>query len=570
MKKKKILSLIMLIALASNVVMSNSIAYANNLVSTSSQLEIKNEDKSIISSPTASVEQMQKWARSKGATETFISLAPKYMKLYSSHGGINPIVAYAQSALETGYGNFGGVIDESYNNPCGMKTKEAGGNTDSDPNAHQKFDSWEDGISAHLDHLALYAGANGYPRVETKDPRHFSFIFGRAKSVLGLSGAWASDKQYGEKVLKMTKEIENIEKGENPTTPVEPKPPTTQPEKPVIPPNNSGNTGNPPSNSGNTAKPPSNSGITEKTGKVTASALNVRSGAGTSYKVIGSLKNGSTVTVVETKNGWHKIKYGSSYGYVSSSYIKINSTISNGSTNNSGNTAKPPSNSGSTQKTGKVTASALNVRSGAGTSYKVIGSLKNGSTVTVVETKNGWYKIKYGSSYGYVSSSYIKINSTSSNGSANNSGNTVRPPSNSGSTQKTGKVTASILNVRSGAGTSHKVIGSLRNGSTVTIVETKNGWHKIKYGSSYGYVSSSYIKINSTSSNGSANNSENIQKTGKVTADVLNVRSGRGTNYSKIGAVRGGSTVTIVETKNGWHKIKYGNGYGYVSAQYVR
>ena len=472
MKKKKILSLIMLIALASNVVMSNSIAYANNLVSTSSQLEIKNEDKSIISSPTASVEQMQKWARAKGATETFISLAPKYMKLYSSHGGINPIVAYAQSALETGYGNFGGVIDESYNNPCGMKTKEGG--NDNDPNAHQKFDSWEDGISAHLDHLALYTGANGYPRAETKDPRHFSFIFGRAKSVLGLSGSWASDKQYGEKVLRMTKEIENIDKQENPTKPVEPKPPTTQPEKPTTPPNNSGST--------------------QKTGKVTASALNVRIGAGTSYKVIGSLKNGSTVTIVETKNGWHKIKYGSSYGYVSSSYIKINSTSSNGSTNNSGNTANPPSNSGSTQKTGKVTASILNVRSGAGTSHKVIGSLRNGATVTIVETKNGWHKIKYGSSYGYVSSSYIKINSTSSNGSTNNSGNTANPPSNSGSTQKTGKVIADVLNVRSGRGTNYSKIGAVRGGSTVTIVETKNGWHKIKYGNGYGYVSAQYVR----------------------------------------------------------------------------
>ena len=562
MKKKKILSLIMLIALASNVVMSNSIAYANNLDSTSSQLEIKNEDKSIISSPTATVEQMQKWARSKEATETFISLAPKYMKLYSSHGGINPIVAYAQSALETGYGKFGGVIDERYKNPCGMKTKGAGGNTDSDPNAHQRFDSWEDGISAHLDHLALYAGANGYPRVETKDPRHFSFIFGKAKSVLGLSGSWASDKQYGEKVLRMTKEIENIDKQENPTTPVEPKPPITKPEKPITPPNNSGNT----------VKPPSNSGSTQKTGKVTASTLNVRSGAGTSYKVIGSLKNGATVTIVETKNGWHKIKYGNSYGYVSSSYIKINSTISNGS----GNTVKPPSNSGNTQKIGKVTASILNVRSGAGTSYKVIGSLKNGATVTIVETKNGWHKIKYGNSYGYVSSSYIKINSTSSSGLTNGSGNTVKPPSNSGNTQKIGKVTASILNVRSGAGTIHKVIGSLKNGSTVTIVETKNGWYKIKYGSSYGYVSSNYIKINFTNSNGSGNtvkppsNSGSTQKTGKVIADVLNVRSGRGTNYSKIGAVRGGSKVIIVETKNGWHKIKYGNGYGYVSAKYVK
>ena len=66
------------------------------------------------------------------------------------------------------------------------------------------------------------------------------------------------------------------------------------------------------------------------------------------------------------------------------------------------------------------------------------------------------------------------------------------------------------------------------------------------------------------------NSGSTTQKIEKVTVDVLNVRSGRGTNYSKIGAVRGGSKVIIVETKNGWHKIKYGNGYGYVSAKYVK
>lgn len=47
------------------------------------------------------------------------------------------------------------------------------------------------------------------------------------------------------------------------------------------------------------------------------------------------------------------------------------------------------------------------------------------------------------------------------------------------------------------------------------------------------------------------NSGSTTQKIEKVTADILNVRLVRGTNYSKIGAVRGGYNVTIVETKNG-------------------
>ena len=40
-----------------------------------------------------------------------------------------------------------------------------------------------------------------------------------------------------------------------------------------------------------------------------------------------------------------------------------------------------------------VTASVLNVRNGPGTGYKVVASLKKGTTVTVVETSNGFGKI---------------------------------------------------------------------------------------------------------------------------------------------------------------------------------
>ena len=56
--------------------------------------------------------------------------------------------------------------------------------------------------------------------------------------------------------------------------------------------------------------------------------------------------------------------------------------------------------------TAQVTASALNVRSGAGTSYKVNKVIKKGTKVIVVSEKNGWARLI--NSAGYVSLDYIK------------------------------------------------------------------------------------------------------------------------------------------------------------------
>ena len=309
-------------------------------------------------------------------------------------------------------------------------------------------------------------------------------------------------------------------------------------------------------NDNNTNKPPVTNPIVTKTGAITASSLNVRSGYGTSYSKIGSLKKGAKVEIVETKNGWHKIKFNSGYGYISGDYVSINSS------NNDNNTNKPPVTNPIVTKTGTITASSLNVRSGYGTSYSKIGSLKKGAKVEIVESKNGWHKIKFNSGYGYISGDYVSINSS------NNDNNTNKPPVTNPIVTKTGTITASSLNVRSGYGTSYSKIGSLKKGAKVEIVESKNGWHKIKFNSGYGYISGDYVSINSSNNNSQTTNPGNV-KTGTVTASSLNVRSGYGTNYSKIGSLKKGAKVEIVESKNGWHKIKYGNRFGYVSAEYI-
>ena len=165
----------------------------------------------IISETIITKEDAKRWARGKNATNTFIELADLYWEYYDKHGYVNPAIAYIQSGIETGFGNFGGVIDETYFNPCGMKNPVGG--EDIDPNAHYKFNNWHEGVKAHLDHLALYAGADSYPRTNnTYDPRHFNYLYGSAKNVSSLSGKWANDSEYGDKIIRNYNEMRALSK----------------------------------------------------------------------------------------------------------------------------------------------------------------------------------------------------------------------------------------------------------------------------------------------------------------------------------------------------------------------
>lgn len=154
----------------------------------------------IVGSARTNWENAQLWAARAKATSEFVGLAPLYWQIAPTRGGVRPDVAYAQAAKETGYGRFGGVIDASFHNPCGMKITAGGSN--SDPEAHQRFATWADGITACIDHLALYAGAPGYPRVDTPDPRHFAFLTGVAPTVEGLGGRWAPNPDYGNSIVR--------------------------------------------------------------------------------------------------------------------------------------------------------------------------------------------------------------------------------------------------------------------------------------------------------------------------------------------------------------------------------
>ncbi|MGV1040914.1 SH3 domain-containing protein [Clostridium perfringens] len=327
-----------------------------------------------------------------------------------------------------------------------------------------------------------------------------------------------------------------------------------------------------------TPEKPSTPESTEKTGIVNvSSSLNVREGASTSSKVIGSLSGNTKVTIVGEEGAFYKIEYKGSHGYVAKEYVK--DVTENNNSNQGTQTPEKPSTPESTEKTGIVNvSSSLNVREGASTSSKVIGSLSGNTKVTIVGEEGAFYKIEYKGSHGYVAKEYVK--DVTENNNSNQGTQTPEKPSTPESTEKTGIVNvSSSLNVREGASTSSKVIGSLSGNTKVTIVGEEGAFYKIEYKGSHGYVAKEYVKDvteNNNSNQGTQtpekpSTPESTEKTGIVNvSSSLNVRSSASTSSKVIGSLSGNTKVTIVGEEGAFYKIEYKGSHGYVAKEYVK
>lgn len=262
----------------------------------------------ILGKATATYKQAEIWVKSvKTANKLLLENLPTIWK-YAENNGINPVVMLAQVCYETGYFNFGGVLNVSFHNTCGLKTTKGGNN--SEPNAHMKFKSWDEGIQAHADHLGLYAGSKNCPKYSpntkgyentkyksngtTKDPRHFTYLYGKCKTVEGLSGTWATNKNYAKTLLSIIDKIHNT-KVPNETVKSEPKQKYAN-------------------------------GTYMRKAKITASSLNVRKGRPgcDNYNVIlGQLKKNQIVTVKYCLNNWFGIMYNGKQAFICGDYVEL-------------------------------------------------------------------------------------------------------------------------------------------------------------------------------------------------------------------------------------------------------
>jgi uncharacterized protein YgiM (DUF1202 family) len=197
---------------------------------------------------------------------------------------------------------------------------------------------------------------------------------------------------------------------------------------------------------------PQAASATTQTTQMTATVgVNIRSEASTKSDILGGLYRGQAVTAVSSSGGWTKIKFAGSTAYAASRYLS------------KGKELPSPKRIGA--GTGKITTTALNLRTGSGLSYRVIKVLNEGTTVTLTgKTARGWAQLVSGKSTGWSSMQYLA------------SSRTGRPAI-------IGKRAATAdLDIRTTSGAAAKTVAEVKKGTVLSVTGAiQNGRAQIIY-----------------------------------------------------------------------------------------
>ena len=122
-----------------------------------------------------------------------------------------------------------------------------------------------------------------------------------------------------------------------------------------------------------------------------------------------------------------------------------------------------------------ITGDGVRVRSMPKNADNVIGKLNYGDIIDVVSLVNkSWYKIKYGTGYGYVSYRYVSKKDDLN-------------------VSKTIAIVRNNTNLKKNYSKSSSNIQSIPRGGAVKVLQEKSGWAYVEYNENTGYVQTKYL-----------------------------------------------------------------------------
>ena len=195
--------------------------------------------------------------------------------------------------------------------------------------------------------------------------------------------------------------------------------------------------------------------------------------------------------------------------------------------------------------------------------------ISGGTAITVTDkSDSSWYGVTVNGKSGYMFSEYIKLNSSSSS-------NTGSSGSTGSNTESRAAKTTADVHLRSGKGTNYSSKGVISTGTAITVTDTSNSsWYGVTVNGKSGYMFSEYIQFTdsgSTSTPTPAPTSAPSESTAAKTTEYVHLRSGKGTNYSSLGVIPSGTSITVTDTSDStWYGVTVNGKSGYMFSAYIK
>ncbi len=193
----------------------------------------------------------------------------------------------------------------------------------------------------------------------------------------------------------------------------------------------------------------------------------------------------------------------------------------------------------------------VNVRSQGSAKKPVIGSVRNGASVTVLYQGNYWDQVTVNSTglTGWVYKKYVSIGGGSSSGSSSDHSSV-----NGTVARVTTRYSSSTVNLRYGAGTGYGVVTALPSGTRLSVTASSGNWYQVYVPSRgvTGYISKNYVTLGLAA-----------RTTGNV-----NLRNGASTDYARQCTIPRGTNITVLSVGSSWSQVSYSGRTGYIYNSY--
>lgn len=237
------------------------------------------------------------------------------------------------------------------------------------------------------------------------------------------------------------------------------------------------------------------------TGKVNTETLNLRKEASTSSDILELLSQDEEVEILSEHDGWYKVKYKNTEGYVSKEYLTVEKSQTETVVDNPDiSTSTSKSEIGNTMV---IELDNVDIKILPLINSNTIGMLKKGDTVTVVSKANRWSFIQTDSLAGWIVENVASVKDDKQEETTTDVENNEKEEISNNADEDTlydNAVTKYVnslsVYVRKKPSTSDEIVTSLTKNTDVKVVGENGDWYKVKYNEFEGYIYKNLLSDN--------------------------------------------------------------------------